>query len=187
MQFAKDFRQTGACVMGVQAAGIGEQPDLGLPELFFLGTDIDVWPTKRDAIGGDTENREHFGLVSTDLPSEGAAAALEFFLGEFIGSHGRSSDHVRDAVAQLEEFGVFTRLEDAGGKAAIVQGGPKSVSWAGEVVSRPGRVESRVDATEQDIQVVIDDIRDFPIDGGQEFLAAWQFSFSSSQQADNSI
>lgn len=106
--------------MGVQAAGVGEQPDLGLPELFFLGTDIGVWSTKRDAVGGDTENREHFGLVSTELPPEGAAAPLEFFLGEFIGSHGRSSDHVRDAIAQLEKFGIFIWLKEARGKTAIV-------------------------------------------------------------------
>lgn len=193
MEFAKNLREARTSVVGVQSAGIRKKPNLGLPELFLLGANVGGWSSECDTIGGDSQYREHFWLIAAELATEGASAALKFFLREFIRANSRSSDHVGNAVAQPEKLGIFTWVEDARGESTVVESGPEPVSRTGEVVPRPGCVESRIDATKQDIQVVIDDVRDLPIDGCQEFLATWQFPFfsgfpvMSTQGAGNSI
>jgi hypothetical protein len=64
----------------------------------------------------------------------------------------RAGDDVREAVSEPEQQLVFPRIEDAVCEPTRLQRGPEPVAWPRKVVANGGRVQTWVDAAENDLK-----------------------------------
>ncbi len=107
VEFSEHLAEARRGEMSVQAAGIGENPDLGLADAVILRADLRGGTIESDAVGSDAEECYKARFVQEDLFLQAFCSAAEFFRGEFAGENGGTHDEVADAVAESEEFVVF--------------------------------------------------------------------------------
>src|SRR5260221_13450847 len=108
------------------------------------------------AVGADAEEGNELGPVLLDLRYEAFAAGGEFGWLHLLCRRSRAIDEVGDAVAVIQELALLRRMEQATGEAGRVQCRPEAVSGAGEVMTRGGRVQARINSDEQDVQAMRD-------------------------------
>src|SRR4051812_44582915 len=108
-ELGKGFAEFGDGVVGVQSAGVGEDPDAGgAGGGVGLLADGCVGIGEGGAVGADAEERDPGGAVFVDLADEARDAGEEFGAGQDVGGRGGAGDEVGDAVAHGEEvFGVI--------------------------------------------------------------------------------
>lgn len=155
-------------VVGVEAAGVGEDPGVAAAEESLLEADAGVFDAGNDAVGTYADEGDDGGAPKFYLGFEAPAAGAKFFVCEFIGAGGGAFDDIGDAEFQVEKEGFFKWGEEARGEAAGVEGGPEAVAGAAEVVADGGGVEAGVDAGEEDDEVFGDKIRDDRVACGEE-------------------
>ena len=104
---SEELCEDGGLVMGVQAAGVGENPGVAAAEGSFLEADADVFDAGDDAVGADADEGDDGGAPAFDLGFEALAALAKFVVGELIGAGCGTLDDVGDAKTQVEKNGSF--------------------------------------------------------------------------------
>jgi hypothetical protein len=154
--------------MGVEAAGIGENPGVAAAEGVLLEADADVFNAGDDTVRTDADEGDDGRAPAFDFGLEALAAGAKFVVGKFIGAGCCAFDDVRDAEFKVEQEGFFKGGEEARSETAAVKRGPEAVTWAAEVVADGGSVEAGVDAREEDNEVLRDEIRNELVVRGQK-------------------
>lgn len=167
-EVSEDLCEGGGQVVGVEAAGVGEDPGVAAAEGGLLEADAGVFDAGNDAVGTDADEGDDGGPPAFDFGLEALAAGAKFVVCEFIGAGGSAFDDIGDAEFEVEEEGFFKRGEETRGEAAGVKGRPEAVAGAAEVVADGGGVEPGVDACEEDDEVFCDKIRDDHVVRGEE-------------------
>ena len=145
-------------VVGVEAARVGQDPELGTLERFGLSARFDLAHAERLPVRGLAEHRDHLGPVRSDDVGQAVARERQLRRGHLIGSRGRLRDEVRDADADRGQLGpVLGRhpgrdVQLSSGDAGPVQRRPEPVPGPGEVRVRRCGPQSRVDPDDEQPQ-----------------------------------
>jgi hypothetical protein len=167
-QVTEELCEGGGQVVGVEAAGVGEDPGVAAAEAGLLEADAGVFDAGNDTVGTDADEGDDAGAPAFDFGLEALAAGAKFVVCEFIGAGGGAFDDIGDAEFEVEKEGFFKGGEEARGEAASVEGGPEAVAGAAEVMADGGGVEAGVDAGEEDDEVFGGKIRDDHVVRGEE-------------------
>ncbi len=159
-EVSEELCEGGGQVVGVEAAGVGEDPGEAAAEEGLLEADAGVFDAGNDPVGAYADEGDDGGAPTFYLGFEAPAAGAKFVVCELIGAGGGAFDDIGDAKFQVEKEGFFKGREEARGEAAGVEGGPEAVAGATEVVADGGGVEAGVDASEEDDEVFGGKIRD---------------------------
>ena len=106
-EFSEELCEGGGQVVGVDAAGVGEDPGVAAAERGFLEADAGVFDAGDDAVGADADESDDSGSPAFDFGFEPPAAGAKFVVGEFIGAGGGAFDDVGDAEFEVEKEGFF--------------------------------------------------------------------------------
>src|SRR5437868_8256280 len=152
-EVSEELCEGGRLIVGVEAAGVGEDPGVAAAEEVLLEADAGIFDAGDDAVGSDADEGDDGGAPAFDFGFEALAAGAKFVVGEFIGAGGGAFDDIGDAESEVKKEGFFKRRQETRGEAAAVEGGPEAVAGAAEVVADGGSVETGVDASEEDDEV----------------------------------
>ncbi len=155
-------------VMGVQAAGVGQDPGMATAKRGLLQADTGVFDSGDDAVGPDADKGDDGRAPAFNFHFEALGTGSKLVVGELIGAGGGTVDDVRDAEFELEKESSFKGREETRREAAAVKGGPETVARAAEVAADRGRVEARVDTREEDDELFGDQVRDALVVCGEE-------------------
>lgn len=90
-------------------------------------------------------------------------AGKEFFRVEMISPGSGPIANISQTIAKAQQLTIFKRCEQAFCKACFMEQSPKPISWTGKVMSDCCTIKAGVYATEQNLQVWGQNIRDsFP-------------------------
>jgi len=167
-EFSEELRQGRGLVVGIEAAGVGQNPRVAAAEGGLLQTHAGVFDPGDDAVRADADERDDRGPQASDFGRKAPAAGAKFVIGEFIGANGGAVDQIGDAEFEVQKKGIFKRREEARGKPPAIKRGPKAVAGAAEVAPDGGGVEAGVDAHEEDNKVFGHQIRDQFVARGEE-------------------
>lgn len=98
----EELRQGGGLVMGVQAAGVGQDPGVAAAKRGLLEADAGVFDSREDPVGPDADERDDGGAPAFDFGRETFTPRAKFVVGQFIGPDGRAFHHVCDAEFEVE-------------------------------------------------------------------------------------
>ena len=99
----------GRLVVGVEAAGVGEDPGVAAAEVGFLEADSGIFDAGDDAVGTDADEGDDGRSPAFDFGLEALAAGAKFVMGEFISAGGRAPDDVGDPELEIEKQRLFKR------------------------------------------------------------------------------
>ena len=94
-------------IVGVEAAGVGEDPGVAAAEGAVLEADAGVFDAGDDAVGTDADEGDDGGAPAFDFGFEALAAGAKFVVGQFIGAGGGALDDVGDAEFEVEQERLF--------------------------------------------------------------------------------
>ena len=106
-EVSEELCEGGGLVVGVEAAGVGEDPGVAAAEGGLLEADAGVFDAGDDAVGADADEGDDGGAPAFDFGFEAPAAGAKFVVGEFIGAGGGALDDVGDAEFEVEKEGSF--------------------------------------------------------------------------------
>ena len=106
-EVSEELCEGGGLVVGVEAAGVGEDPGVAAAEGGLLEADAGVFDAGDDAVGADADEGDDGGAPAFDFGFEALAAGAKFVGGEFIGAGGGAFDDVGDAEFEVEKEGSF--------------------------------------------------------------------------------
>ena len=106
-EISEELCEGGGLVVGVEAAGVGEDPGVAAAEGVLLEADAGVFDAGDDAVGTDADEGDDGGAPAFDFGLEALAAGAKFVVGEFIGAGGGAFDDVGDAEFEVEKEGFF--------------------------------------------------------------------------------
>ena len=172
-EISEELCEGGGLVVGVEAAGVGEDPGVAAAEWDLLEADAGVINAGDDAVGTDPDEGDDCGAPAFDFGFEALAAGAKFFVGKFICAGGGAFDDVGDADFEVENEGILKGGEETRSEATAVEGGPEAVARAAEVTADGGCVEARVYAGEEYNEVFSDEIRDELVARGEELGLGW--------------
>jgi hypothetical protein len=155
----EELREGGGQVVGVQSAGVGENPSVAAAEGLLLEADLGVLYTRDDAVGVNADKGDDGRTPAPDFLQEAAAAGAKLVVGEFIRAGGGAIDNVGDPELEIEKKRFFKRGEEARSESAAVQGGPEAIAGAAEVAADGGGVEAGIDAREEHDEILACEIR----------------------------
>src|SRR5580698_4027500 len=81
---SEELCEGGGLVVGVEAAGVGEDPGVAAAEGGLLEADAGVFDVGDDAVGADADEGDDRGAPAFDFGLEALAAGANFVVGEFI-------------------------------------------------------------------------------------------------------
>ena len=102
-EVSEELCEGGGLVVGVEAAGVGEDPGVAAAEGVLLEADAGVFDAGDDAVGADADEGDDGGAPAFDFGFEALAAGAKFVVGEFIGAGGGAFDDVGDAEFEVEK------------------------------------------------------------------------------------
>src|SRR5271169_4184760 len=106
-ELSKELCEGGGQVVGVEAAGIGEDPGVAAAEGGLLEADAGVFDAGDDAVGADADEGDDGGAPTFDFGFQALAAGAKFVVGEFSGAGGGAFYDVGDAEFEVEKEGSF--------------------------------------------------------------------------------
>ncbi len=106
-EIAEELCEGGGQVVGVEAAGVGEDPGVAAAEGGLLEADAGVLDAGDDAVGADADEGDDRRAPAFDFGFEALAAGAYFVVGEFSGAGGGALDDVGDAEFEVEKEGSF--------------------------------------------------------------------------------
>ena len=106
-EVSEELCEGGGLVVGVEAAGVGEDPGVAAAEGGLLEADASVFDAGDDAVGADADKGDDGGAPAFDFGLEALAAGAKFVIGEFIGAGGGAFDDVCDAEFEVEKKQSF--------------------------------------------------------------------------------
>src|SRR5208283_4226585 len=77
-ELSEELGEGGGQVVGVDAAGVGEDPGVAAAEEGFLEADAGVFDARDDAVGADADESHDGGSPACDFGSEPPAAGAKF-------------------------------------------------------------------------------------------------------------
>ena len=89
-EVSEELGEGGGLVVGVEAAGVGEDPGVAAAERGLLEADTGIPDAGDDAVGADADEGDDGGAPAFDFGLEALAAGAKFVVGEFIGEIGRA-------------------------------------------------------------------------------------------------
>src|SRR5277367_6450420 len=145
-EVSEELCEGGGLVVGVEAAGVGEDPGVAAAEWGLLEADTGVFDAGDNAVGADADEGDDGGAPAFDFGFEALAAGAKFVVGEFIGAGGGAFDDVGDAELEVEKQGILKGREKSRREAAPVKGWPEPVAGPPKVPADGGGVKAGVDA-----------------------------------------
>jgi hypothetical protein len=106
-EVSEELCEGGELVVGVEAAGVEEDPGVAAAEWDFLEADVGVIDAGDDAVGTDADEGDNGGAPAFDVGLESLRASEKFVVGKFIGAGGGAFDDVGDAVFEIEKEGIL--------------------------------------------------------------------------------
>ena len=106
-ELSEELCEGGGQVVGVEAAGVGEDPGVAAAEGVLLQADAGVFDAGNNAAGANADEGDNRGAPAFDFGFEAPAAGAKFVVGEFIGAGGGALDDVGDAEFEVEKEGSF--------------------------------------------------------------------------------
>jgi hypothetical protein len=167
-KLSKELCEGGGLVVGVEAAGVREEPRVAAAEGFLLEADSGVFIGGNDAVGPDAYEGDDRGAPAFDFGLQALTSGAKFVAGKLIGAGCRSLDDIGDAEFEVEKERFFKGRKETRREAAAVEGGPEAVAGAAEVVADGGGVQAGVDAGEEDDEIFGGEIRDELVVRGEE-------------------
>ena len=119
-EVSEELCEGGGQVVGVEAAGIREDPGVAAAKAGLLEADARVFDAGDDAIGTDADEGDDGGAPAFDFGLETSASGAKFVVGKFIGAGGSAFNNVGDAEFEVEKEGILKGGEEARGEAATV-------------------------------------------------------------------
>src|SRR5262252_7006582 len=104
-EISEELCEGGGQVVGVEAAGVGEDPGVAAAEGGLLQADAGVFDAGDDAVGSDADKGDDGWAPAFDFGFEALAAGAKFVVGELIGAGGGAGDEVGDAKFEVEKEG----------------------------------------------------------------------------------
>jgi hypothetical protein len=144
--------------MGVEAAGIGEDPDAGSAKQLRLRAQGGLGTLEGHPVGTDAQDGHPPRSKPENLALETTPAEDELSSGKLVGPGRRAGRDIRQAEPQGGQAPVFGGGEAVRGKPGGVQRGPEAVAGACEVMADARRGEAGVDAAEEDREIRGDDV-----------------------------
>ena len=143
--------------MGVEAAGVGEDPDPGAAEGTGLGADGGAGVAEGGAVGGDAGHGQDARAAVGDQGAEALASGAEFGGVELGGLGGGAGDQVGDAQAVAAEQVLLGWGQAPRGEAGQVQGGPGNTPARGlrSMDRSPGRAAVGMNPGVQYVRAVV--------------------------------
>ena len=89
--------------MGVEAAGVGEDPGVAAAEEIFLQADAGIFDAGDDAVVAQAYKSDDGRPIAFHFGFESLAAGAKLVIGQLIGASGRAFDDVGDAKVQIEQ------------------------------------------------------------------------------------
>ena len=96
-EVSEELCEGGRLVVGVEAAGVGEDPGVAAAGGGLLEADAGVFDARDDAVGTDADKGDVGGAPALDFGFEELAAGAKFIGGEFVGAGGGAFDDAGDA------------------------------------------------------------------------------------------
>ena len=93
----------GRLVVGVEAAGVREDPGVAATERVLLEADAGVFDAGDYAVGTDAEEGDDGGAPAFDFGFKALAAGAKFVVGEFIRTGGGALNNVGDSEFEVEK------------------------------------------------------------------------------------
>ena len=165
MQLAEGGREFWHLMIGIEPARLWQEPQPGRPDPLGLRADHRFRPPERRAIRANPDYRDPFRPIPLHLPLEPPSTCDELLLAQFGGGRSRARHEIRDPIPPREQLALLPRLEHARREPGRVQHGPKPVPGPSKVMAGRSRIQSRVDAAEQDAQARCDYVRHRPTRG----------------------
>ena len=106
-QVSEELCQGGGLVVGVEAAGVWEDPGVAAAEEILLEPDAGVFDAGDDAVRADADEGDDGGAPALDFGCEAPTPGTKFVGGEFIGAGGGAFDDVGDAESEVEKEGIL--------------------------------------------------------------------------------
>src|SRR3989442_1168100 len=132
-------------MMSIQAAWIGEHPHGGVSEGVALPPHRCFRLLESSPVSADSEHRDEPRRIPFHFGEKPAPAGDELSGTQLVGARGRACDQIGYAAAVLQELALLPRRKPPIGKARAVQCRPEAISRTGEVMTRSGRIEARID------------------------------------------
>jgi len=104
-EVSEELCEGGGLVVGIEAAGVGEDPGVAAAEKGLLEADAGVFDTRDDAVGVNADEGDDGGTPTFNFGLEALAAGAKFVVGEFIGAGGGALDDVGDAELEVQKKG----------------------------------------------------------------------------------
>src|SRR5580692_3684502 len=101
-EVSEELCERGGLVMGVEAAGVGEDPGVAAAEGGLLEADAGVFDVGDDAVGTDADEGDDGGAPAFDFGLEALAAGAKF-----VGAGCGAFEDVGDAEFEVEKEGFF--------------------------------------------------------------------------------
>jgi hypothetical protein len=142
----------------VEAARIGQYPELRRPDRVLLETDCRVRPTEGGAVRRDSQHRQPPGTAGEHPPAQQPAALDKFRLGQLGDANGRAADEASQAKSQGQQLVRFLRGQAARREPGLIQRRPPAIARRRERRAGRGGGKPGVGAAEQHHQVVGDHV-----------------------------
>src|SRR5437899_5925352 len=104
-------------MIGIEAAGLRQQPEARRAETFRLQADHRARTPERQAIRPDPHHRYTFRLIALHLAREALPTGEELLLTQLSRRRGRARHDIRDPVPQLEQLLLFPWLQNVVGES----------------------------------------------------------------------
>ena len=90
-------------IVGIEAAGVGQDPGVAAAEQRFLETNTGVFYAGDNAVGADADEGDDGRTPAFDFGLEPPAAGAKFIIRQFIGTGGGAFHDVGDAELEVEQ------------------------------------------------------------------------------------
>jgi hypothetical protein len=138
----------------IQSTRIGQVPDFSTTEPHELLSPFDASLSKNSCKGRFTQKRQTPRAITSKLSFEFPGSFVKFMTRKLAGSYSRSLHCSRQTVSVLKNRAVVFRSNQMWSKPRQEKNRPESVSWAREMVPRPGSAQPRINPTKHHIKVL---------------------------------
>lgn len=144
----------------VEPAWIRKNPDSRRSDSLLLQTCFGPRTIEPDSIGSNSQNRQPLRFVFLHFALEGDSARTIFLIAELGSSGGRSANDGSDSEPKGEQLITLAGMQQTISEAGGMQRRPEAIARSRKVQPRRAGVESGIDATEKNLEVRRDQIRD---------------------------
>src|SRR5262245_36961284 len=148
--------ERGGLIVSVKAAGVRQNPGVAAAEKLLLKTDVSIFVSGDNSERPNPDDGDDRRPPTFDFGCKPLAARAKFVVGQlFCSSRGAPHD-IGDAELKIENEIAFKRREKPRRKPAIMKSRPEPIAGSTEVPANRGRIQARIDASEQNDKIFRD-------------------------------